>query len=472
MQVGTRPRTVVCVAVLLLAVVTGGPAITTASPQSAVATNGSLDRDATTQPTIESVELSGVGVAVQQGNATYVWKDSPVTVNVTLSGGNATARTCLRAVASGGAGNYSKVLKEYGCKETDASPGTVVTFGPQQLGLNASNRYGLAVTVTSENRSTTERVPVFVVTESGDLDGDGLENRLEIANGTLLNTADTDEDGLNDGPEVYEYGSSPTDPDTDGDGARDAVEIQRGTDPTVPDTDEDGLSDGEEINEYGTDPLDPDTDGDGLSDGREINEVESDPRDSDTDGDGIPDGREVELGTDPTMADSDGDGLTDERELEIGTDPTKSDTDGDGLNDGLEVRLPTHPTAAILGIDFVVLLVLAMVLAGLAYTRPWERWDTGNGAADSAALDGGGDDADPPAPAPEMLTREERVHQLIDEHGGRIKQSEIVEATDWSKAKVSRTLSAMEEEDQIERLKIGRENVVSHPDEGVRDRAG
>ncbi|MFC7165457.1 helix-turn-helix transcriptional regulator [Halospeciosus flavus] len=63
----------------------------------------------------------------------------------------------------------------------------------------------------------------------------------------------------------------------------------------------------------------------------------------------------------------------------------------------------------------------------------------------------------------EMLTDEERVHRLLEEHGGRMRQVNIVEETDWSKSKVSMLLSGMEEEDQITRLRVGRENVVTLP---------
>jgi uncharacterized membrane protein len=42
-----------------------------------------------------------------------------------------------------------------------------------------------------------------------------------------------------------------------------------------------------------------------------------------------------------------------------------------------------------------------------------------------------------------------------------MKQTRIVEETDWSKAKVSRLLSSMTDEGTVEKLSIGRENIVS-----------
>ena len=63
-----------------------------------------------------------------------------------------------------------------------------------------------------------------------------------------------------------------------------------------------------------------------------------------------------------------------------------------------------------------------------------------------------------------IRTDDERVIHLLIANHGRMKQSEVVEQTDWSKAKVSRLLSRMEERDQIVRTRIGRENVVQLAD--------
>lgn len=67
----------------------------------------------------------------------------------------------------------------------------------------------------------------------------------------------------------------------------------------------------------------------------------------------------------------------------------------------------------------------------------------------------------------ELLSDEERVERLLSSNGGRMKQADIVKETDWSNAKVSQLLSAMEEEDKINKLRIGRENLISFPDEDV-----
>ncbi|SEV82582.1 helix-turn-helix transcriptional regulator [Natrinema salifodinae] len=63
----------------------------------------------------------------------------------------------------------------------------------------------------------------------------------------------------------------------------------------------------------------------------------------------------------------------------------------------------------------------------------------------------------------EFMTDRERVRQLLQDNGGRMKQSHIVNSVDWSKAKVSRLLADLEEDDQITKLRLGRENLVCLP---------
>ena len=59
-----------------------------------------------------------------------------------------------------------------------------------------------------------------------------------------------------------------------------------------------------------------------------------------------------------------------------------------------------------------------------------------------------------------FVSDRERVRQLVQKNGGRMKQSAIVESVDWSKAKVSRLLAALEDEGEITKLRIGRENLI------------
>lgn len=65
---------------------------------------------------------------------------------------------------------------------------------------------------------------------------------------------------------------------------------------------------------------------------------------------------------------------------------------------------------------------------------------------------------------PELLSDEERVLRLLKQNNGRMKQGSIVSETGWSNAKVSQLLSQMDEDGEIEKLRIGRENLITLPD--------
>ncbi|MFC5971507.1 helix-turn-helix transcriptional regulator [Halomarina salina] len=99
-------------------------------------------------------------------------------------------------------------------------------------------------------------------------------------------------------------------------------------------------------------------------------------------------------------------------------------------------------------------------------------------AAEGAATSGATADPDPaadPEQEPEeegpfagvdedLLSDEERVERLLEYNGGRMKQANIVTETGWSNAKVSQLLSAMDDADRVDKLRIGRENLISLPD--------
>lgn len=94
----------------------------------------------------------------------------------------------------------------------------------------------------------------------------------------------------------------------------------------------------------------------------------------------------------------------------------------------------------------------------------------GAGAAD--AEEGGRESDEESEPVPELLSDEERVERLLAENNGRMKQAKIVEETRWSNAKVSQLLSQMAEDGRIEKLRIGRENLISLPKDGDGGRYG
>ena len=64
-----------------------------------------------------------------------------------------------------------------------------------------------------------------------------------------------------------------------------------------------------------------------------------------------------------------------------------------------------------------------------------------------------------------LLSDEERVERILERNGGRMRQAEIVAETGWSDAKVSQLLSAMADEGRVEKLRLGRENLISLPDD-------
>ena len=127
-----------------------------------------------------------------------------------------------------------------------------------------------------------------------------------------------------------------------------------------------------------------------------------------------------------------------------------------------------------------LLLSAAALLLGLYLL--WRRRAEGDGPEGTQDGTETDDPDDPPAgaaadaeaeaddePDLALLSDEERVEYLLERNGGRMKQADIVKETGWSNAKVSQLLSSMAEEDRVDKLRIGRENLISLPDEGVTD---
>lgn len=91
-----------------------------------------------------------------------------------------------------------------------------------------------------------------------DIDNDGANSRIEKENKSLPYDADSDDDGILDGLEIYGLGTSPIMRDSDGDGIIDGIEDknQNGrvdigeTNPMLMDSDRDGLCDGYCIIDY------------------------------------------------------------------------------------------------------------------------------------------------------------------------------------------------------------------------------
>lgn len=113
------------------------------------------------------------------------------------------------------------------------------------------------------------------------------------------------------------------------------------------------------------------------------------------------------------------------------------------------------------------LVGLVIVVFVFLYLRGWEVMERTGKAEEPTAPSPDNDEpvADPVFEDAELLGDEERVMALIQQHDGRMKQANIVTETDWSNAKVSQLLSQMAEDGEIEKLRIGRENLIRLPDE-------
>lgn len=62
-----------------------------------------------------------------------------------------------------------------------------------------------------------------------------------------------------------------------------------------------------------------------------------------------------------------------------------------------------------------------------------------------------------------VMTDEERVLNLLEANGGRMRQAAIAEEFDWSASKTSRLIGKLADKEAVEKLQLGRENLVSLP---------
>jgi hypothetical protein len=168
-------------------------------------------------------------------------------------------------------------------------------------------------TINLRGSMTIARIRVYEVA----FDATAITNHFS-ADADTFGLADNDGDGILNGYERQWPFLDPENPndagmDQDSDGATNLQEYRALTNPTVADTDGDGVNDGPEINRLDggspapSDPLRPDTDLDGLRDNVETDtgvfvsatNTGTDPRLVDTDGDTFADGQEVFHASDP-----------------------------------------------------------------------------------------------------------------------------------------------------------------------------
>ncbi|MFB6094500.1 MAG: helix-turn-helix transcriptional regulator [Halanaeroarchaeum sp.] len=137
---------------------------------------------------------------------------------------------------------------------------------------------------------------------------------------------------------------------------------------------------------------------------------------------------------------------------------------------------PTTPSSSgsndallLIGAVFGLLVVFALIAVWYVREREGEPEPTD---APGPGPDGDGETDVETAPSEtdpaeaDLLSNEERVLGYLREQGGRAKQQEIVDGLDWTEAKTSQVLSSMQSEGEVEKFRIGRENVVKLPEEG------
>ncbi|MFB6070312.1 MAG: helix-turn-helix transcriptional regulator [Halanaeroarchaeum sp.] len=144
--------------------------------------------------------------------------------------------------------------------------------------------------------------------------------------------------------------------------------------------------------------------------------------------------------------------------------PTTQGTDG-------TTTLPNGSTSAWLLVAAVFVGLILVGIAAVWYYRkqgeeegdvpPAPGGDGPEGGAAASAQPAEGAGGEPPE---ELLSNEERVKRFLSDHGGRAKQQEIVDGLDWTEAKTSQVLSEMHDAGDVEKFRIGRENVVKLPD--------
>jgi len=209
-------------------------------------------------------------------------------------------------------------------EETDSAT-TMLSNVVRLTGLDGTDftLTGIAGTGVASLRSRPNAIQIITQGNPLDVDGDGLADDWETANGlSPLDDGSVDE---NNGP----------DGDPDMDGSSNLEEFIAVTDPQDSDTDDDDLMDGVENEtgiyvsptQTGSNPRVADTDGDTLNDGSEVmqNPFFSNPNLVDTDGDTLNDDFEVTANpfvTNPSAEDTDSDTFSDKVEINLGSDPT------------------------------------------------------------------------------------------------------------------------------------------------------
>lgn len=201
----------------------------------------------------------------------------------------------------------------------DADPRFVTPVSPASAPTSAGD-FHLQLTSPCIGAGTSDIGTFPNPIPADDIDGEPRDEAYDIGVDEAL---DTDGDGTRD----------LDDTDDDNDGVLDVDEEAAGTNPRKADTDDDGLTDPEELYNYPTDPLDPDSDDDGMTDGYEVT-YGLGPKDPDDaaenwDSDTLDNLTEFQNNTNPNDPDTDGDDMPDDWEVFNALDPVTNDAAGD-----------------------------------------------------------------------------------------------------------------------------------------------
>lgn len=138
-------------------------------------------------------------------------------------------------------------------------------------------------------------------------------------------------------------------------------------------------------------------------------------------------------------------------------------TDGEGSS------TPRSDSAGVLAVVLAGIAGTGVLLAGVLYRRR-DGWTADQSADDTTgetpdeSADKSVSDTPTEASAAPVMTDEERVVALLERHDGRMRQAAIAAELDWSASKTSRTVGQLAEDGTVEKLRLGRENLVELAD--------
>lgn len=399
-------------------------------------------------------EFTDTVPAKETGRSTFLWESQPNTLVVRFNASNESSfyKVCVQ----------NETGQTAACQYKELNPSNrTATFDYDNLSsFEGSNN--ITVVLWDEfpaepKKLGTDTINISIIRKDGDIDGDKLTNANELANNSSMFLMDTDNDSLGDGAEVINYGTSPAKADTDADNLTDAAELSRSLSPTDPDTDDDGIPDGVEV-EHGSPPKDAtaDTDGDGLSDSYEYKHNSSFV-DADTDGDGLSDGFETRLGTETS------DGTTTPMLLfASGTLFGILTVCGRWFFASSRYQLEGTISSWFSKIESLFAVIVTVVPGFEPESDPAPESNSESESSPSRPSAAQKfDRLESQQASQRTSTGEEKVLKLLRENDGWVYQSTIVERTNWSKSKVSRLLSKMSDNGMVEKISVGRQNIVA-----------